>query len=241
LDSKIKLAVYTALFTDDPDYLYGDIIPYDHDKVGIDYICFTNSPYLKSDFWEIRQMEVWRNGRWTARKCKTSPEELLPEYDAWLWMDNEIYFTYEPHSLFEAHLGEYDLAVHKHCDRNCIYQEIQAATRRQPQRDPIEKLVGQSQAYKEENYPKNIGLYENGILYRKNNEQIRSFNKLWFEETAKWNTEDQVSMMYSLWRHPEVNVNALHQTFVMHTYQNQYLPLTDQFKCLPRSMRYVKE
>jgi lipopolysaccharide biosynthesis glycosyltransferase len=186
-------------------------------------------------------MEVWRNGRWTARKCKTSPEELLPEYDAWLWMDNEIYFTYEPHSLFEAHLGEYDLAVHKHCDRNCIYQEIQAATRRQPQRDPIEKLVGQSQAYKEENYPKNIGLYENGILYRKNNEQIRSFNKLWFEETAKWNTEDQVSMMYSLWRHPEVNVNALHQTFVMHTYQNQYLPLTDQFKCLPRSMRYVKE
>jgi hypothetical protein len=134
-----------------------------------------------------------------------------------------------------------DLDVHKHCDRNCLYQEIQAAAGRQPQRDPIEKLIGQGQTYKEENYPENIGLYENGILYRKNNKQIRSFNKLWFEETAKWNTEDQVSMMYSLWKYPEVKVNALHQTFVMHNYQNRYLPLTDQFKCLPRSMRYVKE
>ena len=38
-----KLAVYTALFTDDPDYLYGDLIPFEHDKENIDYIAFTNS------------------------------------------------------------------------------------------------------------------------------------------------------------------------------------------------------
>ena len=33
-----KLAVYTALFTDKPDYLYGDIIDYKHDKDNVDYI-----------------------------------------------------------------------------------------------------------------------------------------------------------------------------------------------------------
>jgi len=30
--------------------LYGDIIDYQHEKNGIDYIAFTNSDYLKSDF-----------------------------------------------------------------------------------------------------------------------------------------------------------------------------------------------
>ena len=48
----------------------------DNEKDGIDYIAFTNSDYLKSDFWDIRKMDTWRNGRWTARKCKTSPHEL---------------------------------------------------------------------------------------------------------------------------------------------------------------------
>ena len=33
-----KIAVYTALFTDKPDYLYGGLIDYKHQKDGIDYI-----------------------------------------------------------------------------------------------------------------------------------------------------------------------------------------------------------
>lgn len=237
----MKLVIYTALFTDDIDYLYGDIIPYSHNKDGIDYICYTNSPYLKSDYWDIRYLDLWRNGRWTARKCKILPNELLPEYDAWLWMDNELYFTYDPHSLFDVHLDGYDLAVHKHCDRNCLFEEVQAAMGRRPLRDPIESLINQGIEYKNNGYPKSIGLYENGILFRKNNNVINEFNNLWFEETARWNTEDQISMMYALWKNPKVNVNALHQTFVLHDYKNKHLPLTDQFGGLPRSNRYVKQ
>ena len=40
-----KLAVYTGLFTDDPNKLYGDIIHYTHDKDNVDYIAFTNSDH----------------------------------------------------------------------------------------------------------------------------------------------------------------------------------------------------
>ena len=36
----MKLAVVTALYTDDPNKLYGDIIHYEHDKDGVDYILF---------------------------------------------------------------------------------------------------------------------------------------------------------------------------------------------------------
>ena len=234
-----KLAVYTGLFTDDPNKLYGDIIHYTHDKDNVDYIAFTNSDHLKSDFWDIRKIDTWRNGRWTARKCKTSPQELLPDYDAWLWMDNQLFFTYDARSLINHYLEDADLSAHKHCDRNCLYEETQAALGRQPKRDEPETLINQAEQYNKERYPQNIGLFENGILFRRNNEATNKFNKLWFEETAKWNTEDQISMMYSLWKTPEVRVNPIEKTFVEHNYKNKHLSLTDQFGCQSRKVRNV--
>ena len=178
-----KIAIYTGLFTDDPNTLYGDIIPYEHKKDGIDYIAFTNSDHLKSDFWDIRKID---------------------------------------------------------CDRNCLYQETQAALGRNPKRDEPETLINQAEQYKSEGYPQGIGLYENGILFRRNNEHTNNFNKLWFEETAKWNTEDQISMMYSLWKTPEVKVNPIKKTFVEHNYKNTHLTLTDQFGCQSRTVRNVR-
>ena len=237
----MKRVIYTALFTDDLDYLYGDVIHYKHDKGDIDYVCYTNSPHLKSDFWDVRHMDLIEGGgRWTARYCKTSPQVLLPEYDEWLWMDNEIYFNYDPDDLFNTHLAKNDLAVHQHCDRICIYDEAVAANGRMPRRDPAHMLMDQVATYRDEGYPTGIGLYENGILYRKNNEAVRTFNKLWWKETRRWNTEDQISMMYALYNtEPKLMVNPLKQTFVSHQYTNSYLPLTDQFACLPRSNRKV--
>jgi len=237
-----KLVVYTALFTDDPDYLYGDIIPYNHPKEGVDYVCFTNSKYLKSDFWDVRQMDVWRDGRWTARKCKTSPQELLPGYDAWLWMDHQIYFKYDVRSLFEHYLGEYDLAVHKHCDRNCLYQETyEGGLKRVPLRDSQESLINQVKRYEDDGYPRDIGMYENGILFRRNTDNIIKLNEWWFKEVADWNTEDMQPMMYGLWKQPDIRVNAINKTFVAHYYKNRNLQLSDEFATLPREKRYVKE
>ena len=233
----MKLAVYTALFTDDPDYLYGDIIPYQHPKDGVDYICYTNSKHLTSDFWDVRQKDVWRDGRWTARLCKTKPHELLPDYDAWLWMDNQIYFTYDPVSIMERYLDKYDVAVHKHSDRTCIYQEVEAALQRPGiKRDTQDKVKGQGEEYKERGYPALNGLFENGILMRRNNKDVIDFNNLWFKETSDWNTEDQVSFAYSLWKMPNIRLNAINKTFIAHQQKNP-LEQTDEFATLPREQR----
>ena len=48
-------------------------------------------------------------------------------------------------------------------------------------------------------------------------------------------------MMYSLWKNPEVKINAINHTFVAHNYANKHLTLTDQFGTEPRSMDYVKK
>tara|TARA_R110001592_G_scaffold335117_1_gene619709 strand:- start:7891 stop:8601 length:711 start_codon:yes stop_codon:yes gene_type:complete len=233
----MKLAVYTAIFTDDLDYLYGDVIPYEHDKEGVDYICYTNSPHLKSNFWEIRQLPIWRDGRWTARQCKTKPHELLPEYDAWLWMDNSIYFTYDPISLMKNYLENHDIAVHKHSDRNCIYEEVVAAVQRPGvKRDDPSKIIDQGNLYRKNGYPEMNGLFENGILLRLNNKNVIKFNELWFKETSDWNTEDQISFAYSLWKMPEIKLNAINKTFIAHQQKNP-LEQTNEFATVPRSQR----
>jgi len=236
-----NIVVYTGLFTDDPDYLYGDIIHYEHDKEGVDYVCYTNSDYLKSDFWEIRKMDIWRDGRWTARQCKTKPHELLPDYDGWLWMDNQIYFNYDPKSLMEKYLNDYDISVHKHSDRNCIYEEVQAALQRPgTKRDTAKKVTGQGDEYRKQGYPEMNGLFENGILLRRNNEDVINFNNMWFKETSDWNTEDQISFAYSLWKMPNIRLNAINKTFIEHQPRNP-LERTDEFATLPRSQRYMKK
>ena len=53
----MKLVNYTVMFTDDPNKLHGDLVPYTHDKEGVDYIAFTNSPHVKSDFWDVRLID----------------------------------------------------------------------------------------------------------------------------------------------------------------------------------------
>lgn len=234
-----KLLVYTALFTDDPNYLYGDIIHYTHDKGNVDYICYTNSDYIDTDFWDIRKYNIHRNGRWTARLLKTKPHEFFGEYDAWLWMDNEIYFTVDPLELANYYLDGYDMAVHTHSDRNCIYQESQAAINRGGElRDSIDTITGQSDEYRNDGYPAMNGLYENGILFRRNNKQVVDFNNKWYSETWKWNTEDQISFAYSLWKLNNIKLNVINKTFIAHNPQNN-LEKTNYFYTLPRQNRYV--
>ena len=84
------------------------------------------------------------------------------------------------------------------------------------------------------------GLFENGILLRKNNEDVVKFNDLWFKETSDWNTEDQISFAYSLWKMPNIRLNAINKTFIEHQPRNP-LEQTDEFATLPRSQRYMKK
>jgi len=245
-----KLIVYTALFTDDPDYLYGDIIRYTHDKDGVDYVCYTNSEYLKSDFWDIRKvpLTIKNSGRWTARYYKTMPHEFLPDYETWLWMDSEKYFKVDPTALVNQYLGnEYDMAVHVHSDRICIYDEFIATINRPgaKRRDSAEILKKQKEYYKKEGYPVNGGLYDNGILFRRNNSNIIDLNIAWYNDVLKWTTEDQISMIFNTWKlnkeiPGKIKINEIKETFVSHNYKLN-IKQSEYFSTFPRYQTYVKK
>ena len=120
----MKIAVYTALFVDDDSKTFGGLHNYKHKKDGIDYIAFTNSDKIKSDFWDVRvNKELHRNGRRTARKYKILCHSYLNDYDVSIWIDNQYFHTYDVRSIVDCYLDGYDIVIHTHGDRDCLYDE----------------------------------------------------------------------------------------------------------------------
>ena len=84
----MKKVIYTCI-TDEYDKL---ITPKVISK-DFDYICYTDSEKLKSDFWEIRKMpSEFLNYPKTKinRAIKILPHKILQEYDLSIWVDANV-------------------------------------------------------------------------------------------------------------------------------------------------------
>ena len=236
-----KLVVYTALFSHDPDNLiYGDIIHYQHEKnSNVDYVCFTNIKQLQSNIWDIRYIdEIWKDARNTSRQFKVLPQKYLPEYENWLWMDAQCYFMYDPLSLCEYYLNNVDIAVHIHSDRNCIYQEGHICNMRSENRDPAGLLMKQLDYYKQNGYPENGGLYENGVLFRKNNKLVCNINEQWWKHIKDWTTEDQISFTYVCSQYKNLKIYGIDDAICEHR-PILITKKSEHFATVPRHWRNI--
>jgi len=209
--NKERLVVYTALFTDDIEHIHGTLPEYRDSS--IEFICFTNTPHLKSNTWDIRLVDCELSARKQARKYKMLPHKYLPNYDAWIWMDNSCLFKYDPVDLFELYMTNFDMCLHEHCDRSNIIQEAEVIIQRNLDDSTI--VNNQIKKYLREQY-EDYGLYETGILMRRNNSHIVSFNEMWWAEINNNSIRDQISFPYVLWKHNWIRLNAIKETFVAH-------------------------
>jgi len=232
----MKLVVYTALFTDDINYTYGTLPEYGVSP-SVDFICFTNTPYLKSDTWDIRLIETEESGRRQARKCKMLPHKYLPEYEAWIWMDSSCLFKYDPTDLFNYYMKNSDICLHEHCDRTNIFEEAQVIIDRNL--DDAPTVTEQIDRYKKLGY-KDQGLFETGILMRRNNNDMVNFNELWWSEINNNSVRDQISFPYVLWKFDWIKINKIKETFVAHQSSLQKKQ-SEHFYTVPRSKQYVKK
>ena len=225
-----NIVVYTALFTDDVNYVFGGLPEYDIQ--GVDFICFTNTPHLTSDTWDIRVVDCELGGRKTARKYKMLPQNYLPDYDGWIWIDNSCIFLYNPIDLYNLYTTGFDLSVHEHCDRISIYQEAQVIIERGL--DDKGVVNTQMRQYELDGYV-DMGLFETGILMRVNNDRVIRFNNMWWEELRNNSIRDQLSFPYTIWKHGDININAITQTFLTHHHLLGKLQ-SNHFSSVPRQM-----
>lgn len=195
---KNRIAIYTAIFGD-----YDDLIAPEGEVLDCDFFCFTDNKNLKSDLYTIIYTpSVFTDKTRDARKIKTMPHLILPDYEYTLWIDSNITFeSYDIRSLFEEFLCNHDIAFHSHRVRDCLYLEAKECIRRNL--DQASTIVNQIVKYVYEGYPIHNGLVETGVIFRKNTEIVRKINEEWWGEIKNGTKRDQISINYVLWKSKE--------------------------------------
>ena len=190
-----KGVIYTAIFGD-----YDELQTPEYINTNLDYICFTDNPNLKSDVWEIRLIDNLKldNTR-KARLIKILPHKYLNEYDYSIWVDGAIKITNDIFKYINKYSTGKPLLGIIHPYRNCIYDEANACIN--SQKDDKKTIKKQITKYKQEDYPKNNGLIESGVLFRKHNDsQLIHVMEDWFYEVLNYSKRDQLSLNYILWK-----------------------------------------
>lgn len=196
-----KFAIFSACIGGGYDNVYQPLIVDER----FDYLLFTDNVLDSTNgVWQMRKVE-YVNGDKTriARYVKTHPEELLPEYEATLWMDANVQII--TNDVYERFIELYNkkslVASIKHYYRSCIYDEafiVSYAYWCKFEHDTT--AIGWCGHIYRDSYPRNNGLFETGILYRKRCDKVGELDCLWWSCINSYSKRDQLSFNYSVWK-----------------------------------------
>lgn len=206
MTEKLPLIVYSACIGE-----RSDLQEHEGDDEHTDYVAFLN-PTKEMNTWVVqpggltshpwRQQPEWP--RLTARGWKALSHMIFPDHEYSLWIDGSMKLIKSPIDDLEELMGDCDLVGYQHPRRRCIYEEIKTCKGDRVEtfqsRDDIRILEACRKKYEDEGMPQNWGLIENGWLLRRNTEALREFEELWFAEITESSLEDQMVMMYCLWK-----------------------------------------
>jgi glycosyltransferase involved in cell wall biosynthesis len=175
------VVVYTAIFGG-----YDELREPRERMPGVQYVCFTDNPWLKSKVWDIRYCKPAGNPLFQAKRHKALAHEVL-DCDISLWIDGRVEL-YGLNGAIER--LETDIALLRHPDRNCIYAEAshcKASGRGDPSR--IDDAIAR---YRAEGHPTNYGLWLGGVIFRRHTRTTANFNLEWWREVKLGTSRDQI-------------------------------------------------
>ena len=194
--------VYTCLIGN-----YDDVPCHNYVSDDWDYILFTDNDELikKGNIyhWTVRKNPFNElDGTRNSRYAKINPHLVLSEYKYSFYLDANIIINDKRvfDNLYKFIENDTKIANPLHPVRNCIYDEAKAV---------IEYFVEYSEIVKKqiaflrsENYPKNNGLFENGLMFRQHNDpNIIKAQDLWWQMLLDYSKRDQLSGVYSFWKY----------------------------------------
>ncbi len=194
----MKIAIITSLFG-----LHTKLRDPSKKFDGVDYIAFVDKKHEGCDVWEQRvaldfTLDDRFNGRRNAKIYKVMPQMFLPDYDYWFWVDSTHSVMIHPKEIIEKYLGDSEIGLWKHTDRDCAYSEANII--KNLNYDHIDLVDRQIEYYKSVGYPVNNGLYELPVSIRKNTDKIKILNMRWWEQICRYSSRDQISMPFVLWK-----------------------------------------
>ena len=161
---------------------------------GCDFICFSDSSW-SSKKWIVKPIEsIDSDPVLSAKIYKILPHHFLKEYEYSIWVDGYFVIRGDVTILLEKYLAKAPMALYKHPQRNCIYEEAEACI--ELNKDNAETIRKQMELYRAEGYPKNNGLLACGLILRKNCPVVNKNDEDWWLEIRKHSKRDQLSFPY---------------------------------------------
>ena len=211
--------VYTAIFG---NY---DEVPSINPEWNCDFICFTDNPDMISNGWKIKVVQL--NGEapsYLNRRYKIFPHIYLSEYERSLYVDGNIKIMSDPSTLFDKYLNVSPVAIPIHSERNCAYKEAAFCIKVQLANKEITEQ--QMARYEAEGFPRDYGLSENNIIFRKHlNPMVIHLMNSWWQEYSNGGRRDQLSLQYLIWK------NNFKFTFMTEAARNKNI----YFRSIPHS------
>lgn len=213
-------AIYTVI-TGNYDALRPPLVR----SAGFDYICFTDSPDLACEGWEMRRIDPVADPCRQQRAIKIMPHKYLPEYQQTVYIDGSHQQKADITQLIDDDFsGSWLLKIHP--TRKCIYQEGEACIKHG--KASAEAVRQQLTAYVAEGMPGDAGLYETGIMIRDNQPEVNAICEDWYQEIVKHTHRDQLSLPVVLRRYgykPQtIGARTMNQYFTIHKHNGGDLP-----------------
>ena len=195
-----KCVVYTAISGN------GSLLTPDYINPEFDYVCFTDNPYLISDFWEIRWMDdLDLDSVQKVNHYKAMPHKYLADYEYSIWFDSNIKIHGDITEYINNNSEDYKLLAVDYENSDCIYEYLE-------DNDKSDKLNG---------YPDHYGLVRSNVLFRNHNdEEIINLMNDWYYNLVESNCDDISSLNDVLYKN-----NFRYDSCSLFYSMNQYFSL----------------
>jgi hypothetical protein len=223
-ESKPKIAVVTASIgtkdIKDPPLLFDNTDFYafvDESKLNV------KDSWKRNKFLDFSLDAVYKNRR-NAKIYKVLPHLFIPDYDYYIWIDSTHYVAMDPNKIIEDLLSDSDIAVFKHPERDCVYEE--AAFVKEINYDHHHLIDSVIDLYQNQNYPRNSGLYENPARIQRNTPEIQKLMLSWWEMICNYTSRDQITFPYALKQNNIIP--AIIPGLSKRVNQNEYFPMYEE-------------
>ncbi|MDD5016802.1 MAG: DUF616 domain-containing protein [Eubacteriales bacterium] len=193
-----RIAVYTCVMGG-----YDDVAEPLHVPENCDfYLISDRVPHHESVYTYINPNAYYQcadnNSVTINRYFKIYPHLLFKDYEYSIYIDGNIRVISDPSRLIQK-IGLTGIAMHRHYQRCCIYDEGEACIIYG--KETRQKIKEQLDYYKEQGMPRQFGLYEANVIVRKHNETacINLMNG-WWDQFCRFSKRDQLSFPYIVWK-----------------------------------------
>ena len=196
-----KVVVYTCITGGYDNILEPSVI-----TPGVDYICFTDNPNMKSKTWKLRPIpqELLSYSKVKQQRgIKILAHRYLSEYGVSIWVDGAVIVKGNVKEYLKTlDTKQYSVFIPEHPARKCIYAEKDACVRiRKIKGDEIALANEQMKRYKDEGFPTDYGLVQTNVMIRLHNDQYsKDLMEKWWSELKDYSHRDQLSFNYALWK-----------------------------------------